>query len=276
MAKHLYQQPTMIQQLVACPIERMALEQLNRFVIEGQPSPEHLLLISDSIIGAENNWSTDWPRILDFEKLYAKNMLCSIAYEVNPKGKTRLTRDLAALWRKRYPQEFPPLTYSQRKLFKAKTIPGWFIKPSSPEKVAKIFDASYEKHYTIAESDYDWTIEPNQWDPIFTFITSSNFRRARFNYKYLIQSSVDMSEGSYYKHYESYLKNLALRRGLRLLTAIKQYEIEHSTWPDNLNAIKSSVPAEAFIDPMTGNEFEYENHGKRFSLFGETVNIWPK
>jgi hypothetical protein len=33
MAKHLYQQPTMIQQLVACAIERMALEQLNRFVI---------------------------------------------------------------------------------------------------------------------------------------------------------------------------------------------------------------------------------------------------
>jgi hypothetical protein len=63
---------------------------------------------------------------------------------------------------------------------------------------------------------------------------------------------------------------------LWLLIAIKQYYIEHDTWPDSLNAVKSGVPAEAFIDPVTGNEFEYENHGERFSLFGETVNIWPK
>ena len=276
MAEHMKQQHVMICHLVGLAIERIALEQLNRFVIEGQPSPEHLLLISDSIIGVENNWAADWPKILDFEKLYAKNMLCSIVYEKNSEGKVRLNRGILSLTDEQLPQEFPPPTYSRRKLLKAKTIFNWFIFPSSPENITKIFDASYEKHYTIAESDYDWTIEPNQWDSIFTFITSSISSRARLNYKYLIQLAVDMSEGSYYKHYESYLKNLALRRGLWLLTAIKQYEIEHGTWPDSLNVIKAGAPAEAFIDPVNGNEFEYENHGKRFSLFAESVKIWPK
>ena len=73
-----------------------------------------------------------------------------------------------------------------------------------------------------------------------------------------------------------YVKKLALHRGSRLLIAIKQYHIEHGTWPDTLNAVKSGVPAEALIDPSTGEEFEYENHGQRFSLFAESVNIWPK
>ncbi|MCP4612289.1 MAG: hypothetical protein GY845_26635 [Planctomycetes bacterium] len=272
MAKHLYQQPTIIQQFLACAIERMALKQLNRFVIEGQPRPEQLQLIANSTIGVENNWAAVWPRILDFEKLYAKNMLCSIAYEVNPKGKTRLTRDLAALWRKQDPQKFPPLTYSQRKLFKAKTIPGWFIKPSSPEKVAKIFDAGYEKYYTIAASDFDWAIEPNQWDSFFTFITSSFSRRARFNYKYLIQNSVDISEGSYYKHYELFLKNLALRRGSRLLIDIKRYHTQHGTWPESLDEIKSLAPAEAFHDPTGNDAFVYALDGDGFRFYSKGIN----
>jgi hypothetical protein len=36
------------------------------------------------------------------------------------------------------------------------------------------------------------------------------------------------------------------------------------------------LPAEALVDPVTGKQLNYENHGKRFSLYGEMVNIWPK
>jgi hypothetical protein len=81
---------------------------------------------------------------------------------------------------------------------------------------------------------------------------------------------------AYYRIHEIYLRNLEMRRGSRLLTAIKQYNIEHGGWPASLDEIKSRAPAEAFIDPVSGNEFEYVNHGERFSLYGETTNIWPK
>jgi len=81
---------------------------------------------------------------------------------------------------------------------------------------------------------------------------------------------------SNYLHHNSYLKTLTLRSGSRLLLAIKQYYNEHGVWPPNLDSIKSAAPAEAFIDPVTGNQLQYENHGERFSLYGETANIWPK
>jgi hypothetical protein len=43
-----------------------------------------------------------------------------------------------------------------------------------------------------------------------------------------------------------------------------------------LDSIESDVPAEAFIDPVTENPLEYENHGECFSLYGETIKIWPE
>lgn len=279
MANHMYQQPAMLFHIVGFGVERLALEQLNQYLIQGQPGPKKLLLISNSIIGVENNWCTYWPRCLDFEKLYGKNMLCRIAYEKNSEGKVRLNRNILSLRSilsitdDQFQQKYPPPPYFRRKIYKAKTIFNWLNYPSSPEKLAKIIDAAYEQYHAMIEPDYDWSIEPKKWDQAFKSI---NFRRASFNFKYFIQSSIDMSEIAYYKHHEWYLKNLALRRGSRLLVVIKQYHIEHGTWPDSLDAIKSNIPAKALIDPVTGKDFEYENHGKRFSLFSESVNIWPK
>jgi hypothetical protein len=58
--------------------------------------------------------------------------------------------------------------------------------------------------------------------------------------------------------------------------AIRQYKNETGNWPANLDAIKSYAPAEAFIDPVSGSQFEYERHDSRFSLYGAAGNIWPK
>ena len=82
MANHLYQQPVTIAFMVGFAIEHIALEQLNRFVIEGQPSEKHIQLIANSIKSPKNNWGPDWQKILDFEKLYVKNMLCGMVYHL--------------------------------------------------------------------------------------------------------------------------------------------------------------------------------------------------
>jgi len=62
--------------------------------------------------------------------------------------------------------------------------------------------------------------------------------------------------------------------GLSILTLLILLALFYEA--PNLNAIKSAAPAEAFIDPVTSNPLQYENHGERFSLYGETANIWPK
>ncbi len=264
MARHLYQQPVIIQQLVGFAVESIGLKQLNRFVIEGRPGEKQLQLLSGSLISAENNWGSDLCKILDFEKLSDKNMFCNMAYEINPEGKIRLTRELFALLRKQYPQEFPPPTYFRRKLNKARTILSWMYYPS-PEKISEIVDASFEKCYAMAEPDFVWDKEPDELKLIW-----------RAAYSAIIEMLINMQSSTYYEIHDMYLRNLALRRGSRILIAIKQYNNENGTWPASLNVIKSRVPPEALIDPVSGNEFEYENHGERFSLFGEKTNIWPK
>jgi len=265
MANQLYQQPVMIAFMVGFAIEHRALERLNRFVIEGQPSGEQLRLIANSIKGPKNNWGTDWRKILDFEKLYAKNMLCGMVYEADSEGKTRLTRRSFASTIGQSPQQIPIGTYSRRKCAKLGVIFVWLYVPSAPEKISEMVDASFEKYYAMAEPGFDWDKEPVEFRP-----------RWKVNYHFGIKLLVNMNEQAYYRVHEIYLRDLELRRGSRLLTAIKQYSIKHGSWPKSLDEIKSEAPAEAFIDPVSGNEFEYENHGGRFSLYGETINIWPK
>ena len=265
MAEHMNQQPVMICHLVGIAIEHLGLQKLNRVVIEDQLNQEQLQLILNSKIDIGNHWSDDWRKTIDIEKLCIKNMLCFITYEINPEGQIRLSRNPLAGWRKRFPQHYPPPTSLQRKLSKAKTILSWLYYPSKPEKVAKAIDENFEKLYAMAEPDFDWSRVPDQ-----------PRKSWKCNYRSLIESFINMSMSSNHRIREQFLKNLALLRGSRLLVAIKQYSIEHGSWPANFNLIKSRVPAEAFIDPVSGNEFEYENHGKRFSLYGETINIWPK
>jgi len=170
-------------------------------------------------------------------------------------------------------QEASTLTFVQKKLFKAKTILNWFAMPHTPQKAAMIFDRCFERYYTMAEPEFDWAHEPQNR---YSFITKENFTRIRFNFEFNVKRMTDVLEENYYRIHEIYMNNLALRRGSRLLIAIKQYYNEHGIWPANLDAVKSAPPAETFIDPVTGNLLEYDNHGERFSLYGETENIWPK
>ncbi len=51
---------------------------------------------------------------------------------------------------------------------------------------------------------------------------------------------------------------------------------KNNKWPENLDSIKTAAPVEAFLDPVTGKPLQYENHGERFSLYGEKTNVWPR
>ena len=259
-AHHLCQQPTLMYYQMGS-LERLGLQHLNRYIIEDQPTEAQLKLISNSIMNLQNNWGSDLSNILDLEKLYAKNMLCGIHYEINPQGKTRFSRGSVA----RILGQTRNGTYTRRKCAKLPTIFAWLYVPSSPEKIGQFVDAGFEKHYIMTRPDFDWNTQPDQLQP-----------RSILNYGYMVELMTSLTYPVYYRIHEIYQKHLTFRRGSRLLIAIKQYHNENNIWPPNLDAIKSAAPAEAFIDPVTGNQLEYENHGERFSLYGETTNVWPK
>ena len=265
MAKHFYQQPAMIDFTVGAHIESLSLSRLNRFIMEDEPTEQQLKSIANALPDLKNNWNSDFSKVLTYEKLLQKNMF-SFFYEINQQGKVRLSRDSTAVFKVWFPEQTPPtLSYSRKKLAKAGNILGWFFLPSTPQKFVEIIDATYEKYYGMADPHFDWDKKPPEVKP-----------QLKLNYSFIIEMLINMSGQTYSRIHELYLRYLAGRRGSRLLLAIKQYENVNGTWPANLDAIKSLAPAEAFIDPVGGKQFEYENHGKRFSLYGETTNIWPK
>jgi len=272
MAHHQYQQLAAIDHIVSYGMERLALNSLNKFVIESKPSTEQLQHISSFQKSLTNNWTLVFTMMLEYERLFAKNTFCALAYEINSKGRIRLSRDPTFVLKAMFPDTATP-SYWQKKFYKAETLIGWFSMPSSPRRVAERIDANVNKFSSMVESDYDCMDKSSD---ILSLFTKRDANRLRFNCKYSVQLTADVLEEVYYHMQGRYLNTLTLRRGSRLLLAIKQYHNEHGVWPPNLDAIKSSAPTEAFIDPVTGNPLEYENHGNRFSLYGETANIWPK
>ena len=286
MADHLYQQPVMIDLLVGFAIEGLALTQLNKFVVESQPGGEEIELIAESIKGPEDNWQSDFIRVLEYEKLFHKNTFSSLAYQVNPQGKVRLSRDPYAAMKEEWqeelkagkiqdPEELAAFqrilhpTYWQRKRRKANTILKWFFMPSTPQKAGEIIDAGFEKHYAMAERDFDWSKQPHKLDSL---LRKTNCDRLRFDFNYFARVTADMLEESYHKVHDIYLRNLALRRGSRLLVAIRQYKNEKGSWPENLEQVKGSVPAEVLVDPITGDAFVYKLIEEDFMLYSRGKN----
>jgi hypothetical protein len=265
MAKHLYQQPALIDLLVGVAVESLSLSRLNRFIIENQPTDQQLELIANSLSDLKSNWSSDFSKRLEYEKLFDKNSLCYLFYQINPQGKIRLRQGPIEVMRAQYPEKSKTqLSYWKRKLGKASTILGWFFFPSTPQKISEVIDDKFEEYYAMTKPDFDWRKKLPEVRPHF-----------KLNYTSTVEQLADMSGQTYSRIHEIYLRTLTYCRGSRLLVAIRQYKNEKGNWPEDLNAIKSLAPAEAFIDPVYGSQFEYETYGKNFSLYGGQTNIWP-
>jgi len=285
LAEHLYQQPVMIDFLVAFAIERSALEQFNRFMIENKPNEEQLELIGNTIKSLKNNWNSDCPKIIDIEKLQTKNLLCSFAYQINPQGKVRLSRDPLAVTRERVEEELKGgeiqdpeheaalqkllhSTYWQKKRWKAGVILAYLGMPSTPKEVSKNIDSGFQRLYAMAEPDFDWAGSPKE--------LSFNPMKVKFNWVYVTRSIADMMasmlEQSYYSLHDLYLRNIAEQRGTRIIIALRRCKNKTGHWPESLDELKSLVPTEIFIDPINGDSFVYKLTEENFTLYSKGKN----
>jgi hypothetical protein len=80
MAKHLYQQPMTFDFLVGIGIEALALQRLNAFIVDEDPTETHLEIIEGSLASIKNNWNCDWPMIRDVERLHEKFRSKQVGY----------------------------------------------------------------------------------------------------------------------------------------------------------------------------------------------------
>ncbi len=247
--------------LVGIAIEALATKQFNRFAVTDDVTEEHLGIIEKALAEIKHDWSYDLPKILEGEKLMAKNMLCSMAYERNPQGKVRLSRDPTSAMRAEFPEELPPLTYWQRKLAKAGTVLGWFGMPSTPQKAAEIFDGAYQRYYAMAEPGFDWQKGAEKPTTML-----------RLNYRYLVEHLVSILEPAYYRIYDLYLRVASVQRGSRIIIALRRYKNQNGFWPVNLDNVKSMAPVEIFVDPTNGGDFVYEITEENFRLYSKGKN----
>lgn len=263
--KHQYQQPSLIDFLIGASIEALSTNQLNRFIVAGDATEEHLNLIEQATAEIKHDWISDWPRIIDYEKLLAKNFWGTF-YAVNPEGETRLNPG-ALKWETRtYLPESKKndlvKTYWHKRLMKASTILRWFYMPSTPQKAGAIIDAAYERYYPITEPNSNRTKDLREFS-----ITST-----KFNYRYMVGMQLYILEPFYHSTYRTYLQTLALQRGSRLIVALRRYKNKNGNWPQSLDDIKPSTPEEIFVDPVNGGSFIYKLTDENFTLYSKGEN----
>jgi hypothetical protein len=281
MGKHLCQQPTTIDWLVGIAIEAIAINQLKTFIVTGDAAEEYLNLIEQNLINTKHDWSNEFLKNLEYDKLATKQGFSSY-YETNSKGKIRLSRDpwkeMRAYWRellekneiehqkiKEFLKAYAYLTYWQKKFIKARTILYWFYLPYSPEKTSELLDTVYLNYYEMAKPDFDWeaTFREPERGPRF---------KLRFNRYRTIESLAGVSGKSYYEEHDIHLRHCSELRGSRVLVALRRYKDKTGHWPERLEDVKTSAPTEIFIDPLSSDSFVYKLTEENFKLYSKGKN----
>jgi hypothetical protein len=234
---------------------------LKRFVISGEITNEHLNILEEALKGIKYDWTWNCPRIIEYEKLKMKNII-ALAYEVNPQGRTRLSRDTSANPLQVQFNIDRPQTYIRKKLAKAGTILGWFFVPSTPQKAAKIVDTAFKPLSEMAEPDFDWEKEPAEL----------SLSSIRFNFGFMAKLMASMLEESFYTIHGQYLRNIAEQRGSGVIIALRRYKNQTGQWPQKLDEMKSVAPAEIFVDPINGGSFVYKLTEENFILYSKGKN----
>jgi hypothetical protein len=270
MARHLYQQPTMIDILVGYAIEGISVRPLQRFVVTTDVAQEHLRAVEEALAEIEHDWASDLYRILEYERLWAKNVLCSLAYQVNSEGKVRLSRDPMRHLRAQWPEVMRPPTYWQCKRTKASTVVRWFLMPGTPQATGKAVDDSFQRYYAMAKPDYDWDTEPKRLMSLVHYITYSQL--LSLGYRHFTMLIRTLSVESYCGIRGIYLRAVVNKRGTQLLIALRRYKDKTGGWAESLQQLRDITPAETLIDPVNGGPFVYRLTDDGFTLYSRGRN----
>jgi hypothetical protein len=269
MGKHQRQQPSIIDFLAGVALESLAIGEFKRFIITDSTTDEHLIVIEKALKAIKYDWSTDFPRFLEHDKLIHKN-LWGMLYGVNPEGKIRLMRGFTKTIMAQLPEDMKDaiegetaLAYWRGRLMKGHTILAWFYMPSSPQRAGEIIDAAYERFDAMAKPDFDWKREPRRFS-----LTS-----VKLNYRGMVDLLVRVMEPAYDKIHNVYLQVKARdKRGSQIIVALRRYKNENGQWPETLDELRDFALEEIFIDPINGGSFVYKLTDDGFALYSKGKN----
>jgi hypothetical protein len=269
MGDHLRQQSTLLEMLVGIAAEALALGRFKAFVVTAEPTEEHLSLVEKAVADMKHDWNSDLPRFLEYEKLMAGNLLSGMLYEVNAKGKTRLSRDHTGLIIDPLFDEIQTPTNGQRKLMKIGAVFGCHFVPATPKQTGEIIDGSYEELYAMVKPDFDWQRKPQA---LLSLLSPWSVKRIRFNFGFAVKLIVSMSKESIYRFHDLYLRADAEQKGSRIIIALRRYKNKTGHWPQNLDDIKKLVTEEVLIDPRNRGSFVYKLTEENFTLYSKGKN----
>jgi hypothetical protein len=265
-ARHVYQQPSIMGFLVSAGTDALCLRGLCTFIVEDAGTVEQLDLIARAI-DIEDNWAYDWPKVLAVTKLQVKNLL-GLFYERNLEGKTRFSRrffaDLQAeLDSSEYADETESTTAWERNLVNRLTlvfVP--LVAPYSPRTVGRIVDDMYDP---AASASFDW----NRLDEY------EQYRLAKMRKLYGAGGPLRVlgpDAWELLRLRDFYMRLLALRRGCRILIVLRRYKNENGHWPEHLEDIKDHLETEMLIDPINSGSFVYKLSHDGFRLYSKGKN----
>jgi len=258
-ASHMYQQMGTTDFLMALAVEGSAIGQINKSVINSEVTERHLSDIDKSIEEIDFNWSSDLARILDYEKLFTKNVF-GMYYQVNSEGKVRFRRNSSHICPKKVPQ---PVTYWQKRLDRAQAIYHWFIWPTTPQAAGRMLEKKFSDFYEMSNPDYHWPAKSPPFDDLMLMFKIQC---------YLPWMYWKQQKAMYHIHYEHWLEALARRHAARIIVALRRYNNKHDQWPQSLDDVKSLAPEEIFIDPTNNDSFIYRLTEGGFTLYSKGKN----
>jgi hypothetical protein len=291
--QQLCRQPTQIDWLVGTAIESLGISRIKQFIVDKDINKEQLDSVEENLRQIEYDWNKYFRRMLEYEKLSIKDLF-SNCYEINSKGKTRISRDPLSSFRthirslieekkeddeiykrliedkelyKRFLSVAYP-SYFQRKTLKAMTILLWFYMPSTPQKLSEIIDKHFERFYSLEEAYFIKLKEPEEFSYNQIFST-----RAMLNFDYATKLMSNMTIDTFYSFHKIYKRTFAENRGFQILIALRRYRNQNGQWPDSLEEIKPLIQQqEILIDPMNNGSFVYKLTEDGFTLYGKGLN----
>jgi hypothetical protein len=263
MGQQVGRHPSAIEWLVGIAIESLGLGGINNFTIRGDANELYLEKAGQAVSGIKNDWSIDLTNIIEGEKLLHKNMVSKLFYEIDSKGKTRFNHDPYKYCTEANNGNFNG--YWLKKLLKAYTILYWFYMPQKPEKMGEIVDAGFNKLYTMANPDFDWSKEPNN-------VPIESLMQWKMNFQYLTELTRKMNKNSYFHLHYYFLRHAANKNGTLLIIALRRYKNTNGQWPEKLEDINNIALAETFVDPINSGSFVYKHTEDGFTLYSRGKN----
>ncbi|MEJ5259110.1 MAG: hypothetical protein WHS88_02860 [Anaerohalosphaeraceae bacterium] len=254
-ARHFYQQGTLLDQVSGYYLEEAAGRVLSRMIVEECTEPM-LGEIEETLRQTDPMWENNWPRILQREKLLARN-IAAVFYQQNARGQVRLSRDIGLGLHE-------VLGYPHYRLFateqftKLSVLIMWFSMPATPHAAADLINERYDRYARMAVEgkDLEWVDTQPLW-------------KRGLNSRSLVDWYAKRQVSFYYPLNSRNRQQKALRQATALLMELRRFYLRNDRWPQNLEELSASRD---WLDPISGKPFVYLPTENGFRLYSIGVN----